>query len=140
MCIRDRQYRMSQNEAAPQPMHSSLLIVIPARDEAATIGQVVGSLIAAGWQHIFVIDDHSSDDTGNIARRAGASVARPLLPLGAWGGMQLGVRHALAQGYQAVITMDADGQHEVHEIPALIAGSTDADIVIGAHPARASRL
>ena len=135
-----RQYRMSQNEAAPQPMHSSLLIVIPARDEAATIGQVVGSLIAAGWQHIFVIDDHSSDDTGNIARRAGASVARPLLPLGAWGGMQLGVRHALAHGYQAVITMDADGQHEVHEIPALIAGSGDADVVIGAHPERASRL
>lgn len=135
-----RQYRMAQDEPVSRPAHSSTLIVIPARDEAATIGQVVSSLIAAGWRHIFVIDDHSGDDTGNIARRAGATVARPILPLGAWGGMQLGVRHALAHGYEAVITMDADGQHEVQEIPALLAGRANTDIVIGAHPERASRL
>jgi hypothetical protein len=54
--------------------------------------------------------------------------------------MQLGVRHAWAQGCKAVITMDADGQHEVQEIPKLIAGSANADVVIGAHPERASRL
>lgn len=137
------QYRMALNNPAPaaQPPRSaspSVLIVIPARDEAATIGQVVSALIAAGWQHIFVIDDHSTDDTGVIARRAGATVARPVLPLGAWGGMQLGVRHAWAQGFEAVITMDADGQHEVAEIPLLIAGSAQADVVIGAHPQRAS--
>lgn len=137
------QYRMAQNNPASLPLsaeHSSILIVIPARDEAATIGQVVSTLIASGWQHIFVIDDHSTDDTGNIARHAGATVARPVLPLGAWGGMQLGVRHALARGYRAVITMDADGQHEVQEIPSLLAGSAHADVVIGAHPERASRL
>lgn len=137
------QYGMSQNEPTSQvesPDPSDVLIVIPARDEAATIGQVVGALVAAGWQHVFVIDDHSSDDTGNIARRAGATVARPVLPLGAWGGMQLGVRHAAARGYRAVITMDADGQHEVQEIPSLIAGSANGDVVIGAHPERASRL
>lgn len=134
------QYHMSQNEPAPQPVESSILIVIPARDEAATIGPLVAALLAAGWPHIFVIDDHSQDDTGNIARRAGATVARPVLPLGAWGGMQLGVRHALAQGYRGVVTMDADGQHEVQEIPSLIVGGLTADVVIGAHPERASRL
>ncbi|MBC7437505.1 MAG: glycosyltransferase [Bdellovibrionales bacterium] len=137
------QYRVALNESLPQiqsPKHASTLIVIPARNEAATIGQVVSALIAAGWSNIFVIDDHSTDDTGNIARRAGATVARPVLPLGAWGGMQLGVRHAWAQGFGAVITMDADGQHEVQEIPSLVAGSVRADVVIGAHPERASRL
>src|ERR1035437_3699517 len=134
------QYRMFQFEPIPQSDQLPLLIVIPARDEAATIGMVVSSLIATGWHHIFVIDDQSSDDTGNIARRAGATVARPVLPLGAWGGAQLGVRHALARGYRAVITMDADGQHEVQEIPSLLAGAVNADIVIGAHPDRASRL
>jgi glycosyltransferase involved in cell wall biosynthesis len=139
------QYRMALNNPAPaaQPPRSnapSVLIVIPARDEAATIGQVVSALITAGWQQIFVIDDHSTDDTGVIARRAGAIVARPVLPLGAWGGMQLGVRHAWAQGYDAVITMDADGQHEVAEIPLLLAGSAQADVVIGAHPQRASAM
>jgi glycosyltransferase involved in cell wall biosynthesis len=139
------QYRMALNNPAPaaQPPRSSapsVLIVIPARDEAATIGEVVSALIAAGWQHIFVIDDHSTDNTGAIARRAGATVARPVLPLGAWGGMQLGVRHAWAQGFEAVITMDADGQHEVAEIPLLLAGSAQADVVIGAHPQRASAM
>ncbi len=138
------QYRMSQSEpslrAAQASSASKVLIVIPARNEATTIGQLVSSLIAAGWDHVFVVDDHSSDDTGNIARRAGATVTRPVLPLGAWGGMQLGVRHAWTNGYQAVITMDADGQHEVQEIPNLMAGGASAEVVIGAYPERASRL
>jgi len=134
------EYFISQNESQPGTDNSSILVVIPARDESATIGQVVISLIAAGWQHVFVVDDHSSDNTGEIARRAGAIVTRPVLPLGAWGAMQLGVRHAWAQGYQAVITMDADGQHEVQEIPRLLAGAASADVVIGAHPERASRM
>jgi glycosyltransferase involved in cell wall biosynthesis len=138
------QYRMSQSQPVSpsdcSPCQPSTLIVIPARDEAATIGEVVSALVASGWHHVFVVDDHSTDDTGNIARRAGATVARPVLPLGAWGGMQLGIRHALAQGYQSVITMDADGQHEVAEIPRLIASAASADVVIGAHPERASRL
>ena len=134
------EYFISRNESRPCTDHSSILIVIPARDEAATIGRVVSDLIAAGWQHIFVIDDHSSDDTGGIARRAGALVARPLLRVGSWGGMQLGIRHAWDNGYRAVVTMDADGQHEVPEIPRLLAASVDADVVIGAHPERASAL
>ncbi len=135
------QYRMALNDPAPptqSPQHAATLIVIPARDEATTIGEVVSALIASGWNHVFVIDDHSSDDTASIARRAGATVARPVLPLGAWGSMQLGLRHALAHGYRAVITMDADGQHEVQEIPSLLAGAASADVVIGAHPQRAS--
>ena len=134
------EYFISQNMPPPVLDHTSILVVIPARDEAATIGQVVSALIAAGWQHIFVVDDHSSDGTGDIARRAGATVTRPVLPLGAWGGMQLGIRHAQAHGFESVITMDADGQHEVQEIAALLAASASADVVVGAHPERASRL
>ena len=63
-----------------------------------------------------------------------------VLPLGAWGGMQLGIRWAYAQGYARVITMDADGQHEVEELPALLAVADQADAVIGAFPERASQL
>lgn len=132
------EYFISQNESWPGTDHDSMLVVIPARDEAATIGRVVEALVASGWPHVFVIDDHSVDGTGDIARHAGATVARPILPLGAWGGMQLGLRHALEHGYAAAITMDADGQHEVQEIPALLAGSLSADVVIGAHVERAS--
>ncbi len=133
----NRQYKLAQAMPLAEP-DKPLLIVIPARDEAPTIGQVVSSLSAQGYKHVLVIDDHSSDGTGQIARLAGARVARPVLPLGAWGGMQLGIRYALAHGYQAVITMDADGQHEVGEIPALLNGTKQADVVIGAFPQRVS--
>ena len=132
------EYFISQNESRPGTDQDSILVVIPARDEAATIGQVVTALIVAGWAHVFVIDDHSNDGTGDIARRAGATVARPMLPLGAWGGMQLGLRHAMEHGYASAITMDADGQHEVQEIQTLLAGGINADVVIGAHLERAS--
>jgi len=117
-----------------------ILIVIPAKNEAETIGAVLSTLQAAGWNDIVVIDDQSTDDTGNIARAAGAHVLQPVLPVGAWGGMQAGIRYGVRHGYQAVITMDADGQHEVHEIATLLEARTQADVVIGAFPERASRL
>jgi glycosyltransferase involved in cell wall biosynthesis len=134
------EYFISQNEAPPANNQNNMLVVIPARDEAATIGEVVSTLMDAGWRHIFVIDDHSIDSTGALAAQAGAIVTRPLLPVGAWGGMQLGLRYALEQGYASAITMDADGQHEVAEIPKLLAASDGADVVIGAHLQRATRL
>ncbi len=117
-----------------------ILIVIPAKNEAETIGAVLSTLRAAGWNDVVVIDDQSTDGTGNIARAAGAHVLQPVLPVGAWGGMQAGIRYGMRHGYQAVITMDADGQHEVHEIATLLEARTRADVVIGAFPERASRL
>mgnify|MGYP003601717660 FL=1 len=133
--------------AAPEADHAShqehnkdVLIVIPARNEAATIGALLQHLHAAGWHDVLVINDHSSDDTGAIARAQGAHVLEPVLPMGAWGGMQAGIRYGLSRGYQAVITMDADGQHEVAELPALMQARGQADVVIGAFPERASRL
>ena len=116
------------------------LIVIPARDEAPTIGTVVRQLRQSGRSDVLVVDDQSSDGTGEAARAAGAMVMRPVLAVGAWGATQTGIRLALARGYSEVMTMDADGQHEVAEIPQLLARRHDADVVIGAHPERASRL
>ena len=135
-----KQYLYAQTQPLPDGGQRTLLIVIPAKDEAETIGAVIRALVEKGLHHVFVIDDLSSDGTGEIARAAGATVARPVLPLGAWGGMQLGIRYAVAHGHEAVITMDADGQHEVAEIPALLAAASQADVVIGAHPERASAL
>ncbi|XAH25992.1 glycosyltransferase [Xylophilus sp. GW821-FHT01B05] len=122
------------------PTHNGVLVVIPAKDEAATVGTVVAELRAAGWQDVLVVDDHSTDGTGDIARAAGARVLRPVLPVGAWGGMQTGIRYGVRHGFAAVVTMDADGQHEVDQLPALLACRDTADMVIGAFPERASRL
>jgi glycosyltransferase involved in cell wall biosynthesis len=134
------QYQIAQINPLPRPPNKLELILIPAKDEAETIAQLVCALKAAGHHHILVVDDNSSDGTGQIARNAGAQVVRPVLPLGAWGGMQLGIRYAWTHGYQSVVTMDADGQHEVEEIPLLMGAAQYANVVIGAHPQRASRL
>lgn len=125
--------------ATPPQAGKDLLIVIPARNEAATIGTLIQKLHAAGWHDLVVIDDKSTDQTGNIARAAGAIVISPTLPLGAWGGMQTGIRYAICHGYQSVITMDADGQHEVDQIDVLLKARSYADLVIGAFPDRASK-
>lgn len=124
---------------AGHPYKHTTLIVIPAKDEAVTLPTVLADLKANGWPHVLVVDDLSADGTGDLARQGGAMVARPVLPLGAWGGMQLGIRWAHAQGFARVITMDADGQHEVDELPALLSAAAHADTVIGAFPERASK-
>ncbi|AUN96468.1 glycosyl transferase family 1 [Pseudazoarcus pumilus] len=133
-----RQYTLAGVQADTPTPRRGLLVVIPARNEAPTLPSIVAELIEAGHPDIVVIDDHSTDGTGEAAERAGATVLRAALPLGAWGGMQAGIRHAIAHGYSSVITMDADGQHDVAAIRCLLAERDKADVVIGAHPARAS--
>lgn len=123
----------------PLPAHEPL-IVIPARDEELSIGDVIHSLRRHGWEQIVVVNDQSRDATEAIARAAGATVISPMLPLGAWGAMQAGIRYALRNGHQQVITIDADGQHEPACIPKLLDAATRHDVVVGSHPQRASRL
>jgi glycosyltransferase involved in cell wall biosynthesis len=136
----NREYRIAQGWGPVARPLDQLLIVIPARNEAATIGALLLDLRSAGYNHVLLIDDLSDDGTGEIALKAGAKVIRPVLALGAWGGMQAGIRYGLREGFARVVTMDADGQHEVDELPALLQASANADVVIGAFPQRASRV
>jgi glycosyltransferase involved in cell wall biosynthesis len=87
------------------------------------------------------VDDGSSDDTANVAMLGGATVVRAPLWQGAWGAIQTGIRYAVRHGYDAVITMDADGQLEAAYLPRLIeAAERGANVVIAACPSRGSRL
>lgn len=135
-----REYRLACGMGPIVREGNEPLIVIPARNEANTLGPLLLELCSAGYDHVLVIDDLSEDGTGDIARAAGAMVIRPVLGLGAWGGMQTGIRYALQKGFARVVTMDADGQHEVSELSALLKAGMNADVVIGAFPQRASRL
>lgn len=117
------------------------LAVIPARDEAATVGAVVAGVRAALGCAVLVVDDASRDDTGAVARAAGASTLRLSLGLGAWGATQTGIRYARRNGHAGVITLDADGQHEPASLPALFEAQqrSGANVVIGTCVQRLSR-
>lgn len=128
-----------EHPAAEVSRSARLLVVIPALDEAASIADVVTRVRARGDAEVLVIDDGSRDDTARLAAEAGAAVLQPPLRQGAWGAMQTGIRYAVRQGYAAVVTMDADGQHEPAELGHLLeAAAAGADVVIGACPARGS--
>jgi len=123
------------------PMRADrLLVVIPALNEADCIGDVILQARATHTADVLVIDDGSTDDTAAVALAAGAHVIRAPLWQGAWGAIQTGMRYAIRHGYGAVVTMDADGQHEPVQLPLLIAAARDADVVIAACPSRGSRM
>lgn len=117
------------------------LAVIPARDEAATVGAIVTGVRAALGCEVLVVDDASTDATSEQARAAGANVLRLPLGLGAWGASQAGVRYARRNGHAGVLTLDADGQHLPESLPALFEAQArnDANVVIGTCIGRLSR-
>ena len=126
--------------AAPvEAFPGRLLVVIPALNEAECIGSVITQARAHEGVDVLVVDDGSSDDTAAVAFLNGAKVLRAPLWQGAWGATQTGMRYAVRHGYSAVVTMDADGQHEPVYLAELIAAGRDADVVIAACPGRGSR-
>jgi glycosyltransferase involved in cell wall biosynthesis len=97
----------------------ALLSVIPAHDEGPRIGPVVEG--ARRHLPVLVVDDGSGDATAAIAERAGARVLRQVPNRGKGAALRAGFSYALAEGAEAVITLDADGQHDPAEIPAFLA-------------------
>lgn len=100
--------------------HWPVLAVLPARNESATVADVVCGVKAAVGCAVLVVDDASGDATAEIARGAGAIVLTLSNRLGAWGATQAGMRYAQRHGYRTVLTLDADGQHHPLELPALL--------------------
>ncbi|MDX1662057.1 MAG: glycosyltransferase family 2 protein, partial [Gemmatimonadota bacterium] len=93
----------------------SALAVIAAWDEAARIGPVV----EAARRHlpVLVVDDGSTDDTAAVAELAGADVVCQPTNRGKGEALRRGFAGALERGVEAVVTLDADGQHDPAEIP-----------------------
>ncbi|MET3769690.1 glycosyltransferase involved in cell wall biosynthesis [Marisediminicola sp. UYEF4] len=109
------------------------LIVMPAFNEEASVGDVVREVFAKlPGANVLVVDDGSSDATTRVARDAGALVATLPFNLGVGGAMRTGFRFALDQGYTNVVQLDSDGQHDPASIPRLLDGLADADLVLGA--------
>ncbi len=99
-----------------------LLIIIPAYNEAKTIGGLLDSLENTGiteWADILVMNDASNDGTGKLVRDRGYRVVTHIFNLGYGSGLQLGYKYAARNQYKYVIQMDADGQHDVANVEKL---------------------
>lgn len=111
-----------------------VLAIVPAHNEGETTAEVVRDIhrLAPGVD-VVVVDDCSSDLTGDWARKAGARVLPLPVNLGIGGAVQTGFKYAEDHDYDAVIQVDGDGQHDPAEI-GLIMGPVargEADVVIG---------
>ena len=115
------------------PEHRRIAIV-PARNEEGAVGRVVEELSDFDPAlDVLVIDDGSEDETARSAAAAGAVVVSLPFNLGIGGAVQTGFKYALEHGYDTVIRLDGDGQHDPQEIPQLL-GPLDhgeADVVVG---------
>lgn len=110
-----------------------VLIIVPAWNESANVGNTVREILAAdAGYHVAVVDDGSADDTAAVARAAGAVVLALPYNLGVGGAMRTGFTYAQRKGYTRAIQVDADGQHDPADIGRVLAGLQDADISIGA--------
>ena len=99
-----------------------VLIIIPAYNEAANIGKVLDQLEKpeiSDIADILVMNDASVDATNWLVKVRGHALVTHVFNLGYGSGIQLGYKYAVRRGYKYVIQMDADGQHDVCNIPLL---------------------
>jgi glycosyltransferase involved in cell wall biosynthesis len=109
---------------------SSASVVIPAFNEGEVIGSLVAAIAAAGpWHEIIVVDDGSTDGTGEAARAAGAEVVKHPYNKGNGAAVKSGIRKATGE---YVLILDGDGQHPPEDARRLVSRLGEYDLVIGA--------
>src|SRR5262245_26639703 len=105
-------------------------VVIPACNEAGAIAAVISELRAAApWHEVIVVDDGSTDGTGEAASGAGARVVRHPYNKGNGAAVKSGIRAATGE---YILIIDADGQHKPSDALALTAQLGEYDLVVGA--------
>lgn len=116
----------------PSDFTSKLAVVIAAYNEGAAVAEVVQGL-KGRCGAIIVVDDGSSDETGDVAFAAGAHVIRHPINLGQGAALQTGIDYAVKIGAAYIVTFDADGQHAADEIAPMVTHliERELDIVLG---------
>jgi glycosyltransferase involved in cell wall biosynthesis len=123
----------------PPSVKTSAFIIIPARNEAATIGAVVRGCRCAGFS-VLVIDDASQDDTARRAHHAGAEV---LTPAGPHHGKTSALNYALGrvpEGIDWLFFLDGDGQHDPTDLDRFWDARHEADLIVGNRFSDAARM
>jgi glycosyltransferase involved in cell wall biosynthesis len=108
-------------------------IVIAAYNEGNSIKKVLKTLKKSGYSNIIVVDDGSSDNTYNAALSENVYVLRHIVNRGQGASLKTGIDFALEQEADIIITFDADGQHRIEDIPAMIAPvvNKECDVTLG---------
>jgi glycosyltransferase involved in cell wall biosynthesis len=111
----------------------NIWIVIAAYNEEHSIAAVLKELSKAGYKNVVVVDDGSSDDTYKIAKQHTKHAIQHVINRGQGASLKTGIDYALQHDADIIVTFDADGQHRVEDIPALIepVKKGEADIALG---------
>jgi glycosyltransferase involved in cell wall biosynthesis len=108
-----------------------IIALVPGYNEAERIRAVIDA--ARAFLPVVVVDDGSTDDTAAISEAAGATVLRQIPNQGKGAALKRGFRHAIETGADAVLMLDADGQHDPAEIPKFLHAQAthNSDLIIG---------
>ncbi len=112
---------------------ADLLVIVPALNEVEAIAAVVEGTRRALAATVVVVDDGSTDATAGAASAAGGVVLRHPFNLGVGAAVRTGLRYAVENGYETVLQLDGDGQHDPEDARLLLARleAGDVDIVVG---------
>lgn len=113
----------------PYLMKTKTCVLIPCYREHKRIAEVVKGCLGH-LPTVLVVDDGSEDGTAEAARRAGAEVIVHPKNQGKGASLKTGFDWALKNGFEAVICLDGDGQHDPDEIPKFLEAARDADVHI----------
>lgn len=122
----------------PERFRDRVAIVIPAYNEAESIGYVLDRIperVCGVETSVLVVDDGSRDGTGDAAARHGAIVARHVINRGGGAALRTGYRLMVESGATVVVTLDADGQHLPSEMERLVKPVLDGEVDV-AHGSR----
>ena len=110
------------------------LVIFPVRNEARNLERLLGPLLEVVQRegyHLLAIDDASTDASAEILRRQDVATIRLAENLGYGAALQAGYKYALANGYEQLMQLDGDGQHDPRFLPMLLQRLQSCDVVIG---------
>jgi hypothetical protein len=122
----------------PERFSGRIAILVPAYNEAESIGQVLDLMpaeVCGRETAVLVVDDGSRDGTGDVAAEHGAVVARHVINRGGGAALRTGYRLMVDSGAEVVVTLDADGQHLPSEMERLVKPVLDGEVDV-AHGSR----